>query len=170
MTSETTSLIAVVLLVVALLLVVRTRSYRECFRSQGVGKLRTKPVPEENGEKNSDQVKTVFIWRDKLIMFWIFFFTLILYRLVCFVAMASCAQGHAVSEWLDEWVKGEWASMLTVGLTPSENGDIRHEIETYLTTISHHTHHKDRNTVTINMLWTTVFISRFGHIGRATSQ
>lgn len=131
MISETTSLIAVVLLVVALLLVVRTRSYRECFRSQGVGKLRTKPVPEENGEKNSDQVKTVFIWRDKLIMFWIFFFTLILYRLVCFVVMASCAQGHAVSEWLDEWVKGERASMLTVGLTPSENGDIRHEIETY---------------------------------------
>lgn len=57
-TSETTSLIAVVLLVVALLLVVRTRSYRECFRSQGVGEMRTKPVPEENEEKNSDQVKT----------------------------------------------------------------------------------------------------------------
>ena len=104
-TSETTSLIAVVLLVVALLLVVRTRSYRECFRSQGVGKMRTKPVPEENEEKNSDQVKTVLIlWRGKLIMFWIFFYALILYRLVCFVTMPSCAQGHTVSEWVDERV------------------------------------------------------------------
>ena len=104
-TSETTSLIAVVLLVVALLLVVRTRSYRECFRSQGVGKMRTKPVPEENEEKNSDQVKTVLIlWRGKLIMFWIFFYALIIYRLVCFVTMPSCAQGHTVSEWVDERV------------------------------------------------------------------
>ena len=61
MISETTGLFAVVFLVVALLLVARTRSRGGCFRSQGDGKLCTKPVPEENGEKNNDQVETVFI-------------------------------------------------------------------------------------------------------------
>lgn len=64
--------------------------------------------------------------------------------------------------------------MPTVCLSPSENAHMRHEVETYLTTKNGpaiiHMHHKDRNTVTINMLLTAVFISRFGHIGRATSQ
>lgn len=63
MIPETTSLVAVVLVVaMAVLLVLRTRSYRRCFRSQGVGKLSTKPVPEENGEKSCDQVRTVLIY------------------------------------------------------------------------------------------------------------
>lgn len=61
MICETTSLFVVVLLVVALLLMVRTCSYRRCFRSQGVGGLSTKPVPEENGERSCDQVRTVYI-------------------------------------------------------------------------------------------------------------
>lgn len=63
MISETTCLIGVVLLVVMfVLLMVRTSSYRRSSRSQEDGKLCTKPVPEENGEKSCDQVRTVFIY------------------------------------------------------------------------------------------------------------
>ena len=63
MISETTCLIGVVLLVVMfVLLMVRTRSHRRSSRSQGDRKLCTKPVPEENGEKSCDQVRTVFIY------------------------------------------------------------------------------------------------------------
>ena len=63
MISETTGLVGVVLLVVMfVLLMVRTRSYRGSSGSQQDGKLCTKPVPEENGEKNCDQVRTVFIY------------------------------------------------------------------------------------------------------------
>ena len=59
MISETTGLFAVVLLVLmVVLLMVRARSYQRCFRSQGVGNC-TKPVPEENGEKGCNQVRTV---------------------------------------------------------------------------------------------------------------
>ena len=66
MISETTCLIGVVLLVVMfVLLMVRTRSYRGSSWSQRDGKLCTKPVPEENGEKSCDQVRTVFISYNK---------------------------------------------------------------------------------------------------------
>lgn len=60
--SETTSMFAVVLLVVVIFLMVK-RSYRRCFQSPSVGGLNmdhcvhcvcSKPIPEENGEKNCE--------------------------------------------------------------------------------------------------------------------
>lgn len=63
--SETTSLFGIILLAIVIFLVVRTRSYRRSSESPSVGGLSmdrcvcTKPIPEENGEKNCE-VKTIF--------------------------------------------------------------------------------------------------------------
>lgn len=127
--SETTCLFGVVLLVVIIvLLLVRTRSYRRSSRSQGAGKLYTKPVPEENEEKSCDQVRTVFIYNK---MNWKFvktfevegrvfnIFCIVVFAVILWRSLSSSSHGMMctraqVSEWawVSERASERWVSVI----------------------------------------------------------